>query len=187
MEYILASASPRRKELFSKIAPAFEVCAADIEEVLPSGMSVYNGPEYLAYKKAEHISKNAPDKLVVGADTAVFCDGVMLGKPKNREDAVRMLKLLSGKTHKVITGCAAFYQGRCLSFSEVTEVTFFELSDAEIENYAATGECDDKAGAYGVQGKGALLVKGINGDYYNVVGLPVARLSREIKKLIITG
>ena len=109
---------------------------------------------------------------------------MMLGKPEDESQAAEMLKLLSGRTHKVITGCSVFYKGQNISFSETTEVEFYRLTDTDINEYIATGEPMDKAGAYGIQGKGALLVKRINGDYYNVVGMPVGTLKQKLKMLL---
>jgi septum formation protein len=180
MNLILASASPRRKELLNKITDDFLCIPADIDETVPENEKAENAPEYLSLKKAEFIAESYPNSIVLGSDTGVFCDGVMLGKPCDRDDAVRMLKMLSGRTHSVITGCALVKGDKKVSFSCETKVTFYELSDMEIENYVSTGECDDKAGAYGIQGKGALLIKEIKGDYFNVVGLPVAMLYREL-------
>lgn len=181
-KYILASASPRRKELFEFIADKFDCISPDVEEIVPDNIPTYQSVEYLAKIKANFIAKDYSDTIVVGADTAVFADGKMLGKPKDKQDAFNMLKLLSGKTHLVITGCCVCIDDKEICFSEQTEVTFFELTDQEINDYIATNEPNDKAGAYGIQGKGRMLVKGINGDFYNVMGLPVARLNREIKK-----
>ncbi len=178
MNYILASASPRRKELFAQISKEFKILPSDIEEIIPENVEIEKVPEILAEQKAADIAKRYPDAIVIGADTGVFINGKMLGKPTDRKDAKAMLSLLSGNTHKVITGCSIQQGERKLNFSEVTEVTFYPLSDEEIENYVASGECDDKAGSYGIQGKGMLLVKEIKGDYFNVVGLPVARLNR---------
>lgn len=124
-----------------------------------------------------------PDDTVIGCDTGVFIDNQMIGKPKSDKAAFEILKLLSGKTHRVITGCAVYKGGRTVSFSQVTEVEFYKLTNAEIEEYIATGETSDKAGAYGIQGKGALLVKQIKGDYFNVVGLPVALLNKKLNEL----
>lgn len=178
-----SSASPRRKELLSFITTDFKIVPADIDETVENNVPLEKRPEYLAVKKALHISKNGYEKnIVIGCDTGVFVDGKMLGKPKNREDAENMLKLLSGRQHKVITGCCTVKNGVAKSFSNVTLVEFFELSDLEIEEYIATGEPFDKAGAYGIQGKGSLLVKKIDGDYFNVVGLPVSELNRILKK-----
>lgn len=184
MKYILASASPRRKELFANINTDFEILPSDIKEVIPPDVRIEKVPEILATQKAADVATRHPDALVIGADTGVFIDGKMLGKPKDRNDAVSMLHLLSGNTHKVITGCSIQYGSKRESFSEVTEVTFYSLSDEEIENYVNCGECDDKAGAYGIQGKGMLLVKEIKGDYFNVVGLPVGKLNRAIKEFL---
>ena len=117
--------------------------------------------------------------------TCVISEDRILGKPSSREDAFLMLKSLSGKTHLVITGCAIVKGGKEISFSEVTKVEFYPLADEEINAYLDTNEYCDKAGAYGIQGKGAVLVKGICGDYFNVVGLPVARLSRELKNFLL--
>lgn len=140
-------------------------------------------PNILPSKRHCIFQKNGYENdIVIGCDTGVFVDGKMLGKPKNREDAENMLKLLSGRQHKVITGCCTVKNGVAKSFSNVTLVEFFELSDSEIEEYIATGEPFDKAGAYGIQGKGSLLVKKIDGDYFNVVGLPVSELNRILKK-----
>ena len=146
---VLASASPRRKELLSFITTDFKIVPADIDETVENNVPLEKRPEYLAVKKALHISKNGYEKdIVIGCDTGVFVDGKMLGKPKNREDAENMLKLLSGRQHKVITGCCTVKNGVAKSFSNVTLVEFFELSDSEIEEYIATGEPFDKAGAY---------------------------------------
>jgi len=125
-----------------------------------------------------------PDTLVISADTAVIVDDVILGKPADREEAFKMLSALSGRTHLVVTGCSLFYKGKSVTFSEETKVTFYRLDDSEITSYIDTLDPFDKAGGYGIQTKGALLVKGIEGDYNNVVGLPVSRLYREISKFL---
>ena len=161
MKYILASASPRRRELFSNITENFEIIPSDIEEIIPEGIAIENAPELLAAQKAADIAAKYPDALVIGADTGVFIDGKMLGKPRNSEDALQMLRSLSGRTHQVITGCALQMGERKISFSEVTEVTFYPLKEQEIADYVATGEPNDKAGSYGIQGKGMVLVKRI--------------------------
>jgi len=177
---ILASQSPRRQELLKKITDGFLCIPADIDETVPCGIKTEKAPEYLALKKAEFIAEKYPRSIVLGSDTGVFLDGEMLGKPNDRNDAVRMLKMLSGRTHSVITGCAIVKGQEKITFSCETSVTFYELTEAEIQAYVSTGECDDKAGAYGIQGKGALLIKEIKGDYFNVVGLPVAQLYRAL-------
>lgn len=175
---ILASASPRRKELLGLITKEFKIIPSGVEETVPDGVPPEKQPEYLARLKAEDIAKKYPHGTVIGADTSVIIDDCVLGKPDGREQARAMLSRLSGRTHKVVTGCAVIKNGECRSFSSVTEVEFYPLEDKEIEEYIATGEPFDKAGAYGIQGKGGLLVKAIRGDWYNVVGLPVARLAR---------
>ena len=181
---ILASASPRRQELLKILFDDFAVEPADIDETVRKSIEIEQYPEYLAVKKARHIAeKHTPDDMVIGCDTGVFIDNLMLGKPSDENQAKEMLTLLSGRTHKVITGCCIMHKGRTVSFSKVTEVEFYRLTDKEIEEYIKTGEPMDKAGAYGIQSKGALLVKKINGDYFNVVGLPVAEMKQRIKLL----
>lgn len=180
---ILASASPRRKELLQLITDEFEVIPSDVDESVSKEISVDAIPQYLAEMKAEDIHKAHFDDVVIGCDTGVFIDGTMLGKPSSKENAFEMLRALSGRTHKVITGCAILYKSKKISFSCTTEVSFYELEDREISDYIETGEPMDKAGAYGIQGKGSLLVKGIDGDFFNVVGLPVSELSRQLKKI----
>lgn len=178
---ILASASPRRKELLSMIYSDFEVCVSEVEEIVPPDIAPLSSPEYLAKLKAMDVAKKYPDSLVIGADTSVFAGDKILGKPKNRNEAFDMLKLLSGNVHKVVTGCAVVKGNAHHSFSVTTEVEFYKLSDIEIWEYIDSGDPFDKAGGYGIQTGGVFFVKGINGDYNNVVGLPVAELSRQIK------
>ena len=179
MELVLASGSPRRLELLKLITEDFSVIPADCEEHFDSALSPEEAVKALARQKAESVSKKYPDKTVIGADTTVFCGETPLGKPKDTDDARRMLSMLSGKTHDVITAVAVARGGKTLkAFAEDTRVEFY--SEKEIKEYIETGEPMDKAGAYGIQGKGALIIKRINGDYYNVMGLPVARLSREL-------
>ena len=180
---ILASASPRRKELLSLISDDFKVAPSDCDESIPEDMPVCEFPEYIAREKAISVSKKFPPDTVIGADTGVFSGGKILGKPTDEENAREMLKELSGKTHKVVTGCAVVKNGICQSFSAETQVEFYSLTDNEIEAYILTGEPFDKAGAYGIQGKGSLFVKRIDGDYFNVVGLPIAKLKRFITKI----
>lgn len=178
---VLASASPRRKELLGIITENFKIVPSGVEETVPDGILPEKQPEYLASLKALNIAKKNPHDIVIGADTSVIIDNCVLGKPVGREEAKNMLRRLSGRTHKVVTGCAVIKNGECRSFSSVTEVEFYPLTDVEIEEYIATGEPFDKAGAYGIQGKGGLLVKAIRGDWFNVVGLPVAELARTLK------
>lgn len=192
---ILASASPRRREILSLLTDDFEVMAADtdereIEERLRSSgaAEVAKG---LAAAKARAVyemlgEERKRDSVVIGADTSVVCEDEILGKPSDKEDAVRMLTMLSGKVHSVITGVALISGGREAVFEEESKVEFYPLDGKQkalIEGYVSTDEPYDKAGAYGIQGKGALLVRKIEGDYLNIVGLPLSRLKRELDDL----
>ncbi len=182
MEIILASASPRRRELMKLITDDFTAVSVDADETLPEGIPPLFASEYLANIKALAASVKYPDKLVIGCDTTVIADGAILGKPADKEHCRGYMELLSGQTHQVATGCSLIYGGKTSSFTVVTDVTFRELSADEIEAYISTDEPYDKAGGYGIQGRGALLIEKINGDYFNVVGLPVSRLNQEIIK-----
>lgn len=180
---ILASNSPRRKELLRLITDDFRVEPAQVEETVESDIPLFEYPKYLARKKANHIFQDGhSNDMVIGCDTGVFADNMMLGKPKDSDDARRMLKMLSGKIHKVITGCCIISKKKEVAFSQISEVEFYPLTNSEIENYINTSEPYDKAGSYGIQGKGALLVKQICGDYFNIVGLPVALLNRRLQE-----
>ncbi len=181
---ILASKSPRRQELIRKITESFEVIVSEADEVLPENIQPEEAPVYLSQIKAEAVAALHPERVVIGADTVVILDGRVLGKPKDRDDAVKMLRELSGKVHTVVTGCSILLGERKRSFGERTRVEFYPLSDREIEEYVATGDPLDKAGAYGIQGKGSLFVKGIEGDFFNVMGLPVGRLNRELREFL---
>lgn len=181
---LLASESPRRRELMLLSEIPFTTAACFLDEVLDPELTIEEAVEKLAFQKAETVLKKRPDEFIIGADTIVVCDNEVLGKPKNAEDAKCMLQKLSGKTHKVITGVALVAEGVKECFHEVTEVTFYDLEEEEIEKYAKSKEPHDKAGAYAIQGKGMMFVKKINGDYYNVVGLPMARLFRHLKKYL---
>ena len=181
--YILASKSPRRQELIGHILSDFAVIVSDVEEILPDGTAPEDAPAYLAGIKARAVAQEHPDDVVIGADTVVILDGEVLGKPKDGDDAFHMLRALSGKAHTVITGCAIISNGEMTTFSDHTRVEFYPLSDREILDYIATGEPFDKAGAYGIQGRGCVLVKRIEGDFFNVMGLPVARLKREMERV----
>lgn len=184
MDIILASASPRRKKLLSMIYDNFRVIPSDIREYVPRNLEVEKCPEYLACAKTKEISMQYSKAFIIGCDTSVIIDGKILNKPRDTNDARKMMNMLSGKTHKVITGCCIYYHDKSKSFSVSTEVEFFKLTDGEIEQYVNTSEPYDKAGGYGIQSKGALFVKSINGDYYNIVGLPVSRLKREIDSFL---
>lgn len=179
---ILASASPRRRELMAKITESFEVIPSGANETVPEGITALDTAEYLARIKASDIAAKYKGRTVIGADTCVVAENEVLGKPKDKADAERMLKLLSGKTHKVVTGCAICEGERIASFTNITEVEFYPLSDAEIDEYINTSEPYDKAGGYGIQGGASLFVKSINGDYFNVVGFPISQLKRELIK-----
>ncbi len=176
MRIILASGSPRRRALLHDLGLTFEVYKPDVDE----SHSPDENPEDLCARlsclKAESGARKFPDAVVIAADTIVVIDGRILGKPVNREEACMMLTTLQGREHEVLTGLSVCLNGRVLTHVEHTRVKFRALTDAEIGAYVATGECDDKAGAYAVQGKGSLLIEGLHGDYFNVVGLPVCRL-----------
>lgn len=179
---ILASQSPRRRELLSLITEDFRIIPAKGEEVLPEKISPEKAVVLLSEQKADEVYRENRGEIIVAADTIVTIDGKILGKPRDEKDAFAILKTLSGRVHEVFTGvCVIFSNSEKEKFFESTKVEFYELSDEEIARYIKTGEPMDKAGAYGIQGKGALLVKRIDGDYYNVMGLPVAKLLRVLK------
>ena len=184
MKIILASQSPRRRELLSLITPDFEIDVPHGEEACPATLPLYERPQFLALEKAREVALRHLDDIIIAADTAVFCDDKMLGKPRDEKEAREMLSLLSGRTHVVITGCAVKSSKGEETFSVSTEVEFYPLDNDTIDWYVKTGEPLDKAGAYGIQGRGAVLVRGIKGDYFNVVGLPVAQLNLALKKSI---
>lgn len=176
---ILASQSPRRKELLGYIVDDFRVVPAKGEENIPNGTSPEQAVLLLSKQKAEEVSAEYKNEIVIAADTVVSVNGEIFGKPTNKRHAAEMLKMLSGKIHSVYTGvCVIFPNGAVENFAEETKVEFYPLSDKDIADYIATGDPMDKAGAYGIQGKGAVNVKGIVGDFYNVMGLPVGRLSK---------
>ncbi|MCH5298521.1 MAG: septum formation protein Maf [Ruminococcus sp.] len=183
-EVILASASPRRQELLKYIFDEFKIIPSDADETVGDEIPVDFRPELIASRKAVSVAADYPNSLVIGCDTAVIVDNIMLGKPADKADAVHMLKLLSGRKHKVITGCCLCLEGKEKKFSVITEVEFYPLCDSEIEKYIATDDWRDKAGAYGIQGAANLFVRGISGDYNNVVGLPCAELNRQIKEFL---
>lgn len=179
---ILASASPRRRELLGLITGNFKIIPAAGEENIPEGTAPEVAVRLLAEQKAEEIYSSNRGEVIIAADTIVAVGGEILGKPRDENHAAEMLKTLSGRRHSVFTGvCVIFADGSREVFAEETAVEFYPLSEREIADYVATGEPMDKAGAYGIQGRGALLVKGIVGDYYNVMGLPVGRLNAVLK------
>lgn len=181
---ILASASPRRREILAQAGFEFEVKTSDVTEVIDPALKPGELVMSLAFQKAQAVASLDADSVVIGADTVVVLDGKVLGKPRSEEDARQMLRHLSGRMHEVYTGVCLIFQEKTHSFFESTRVNFCELSDEQIAAYVATKEPMDKAGAYGIQGKGCILVEGIEGDYFNVVGFPASRFCREYKKFI---
>lgn len=178
---VLASKSPRRREILKNAGFEFTVRAGDADETLPGGISAENAVVYLAEVKAQAVNR-ASDELVLGADTVVVLDGKILGKPKDEKEAFTMLKSLSGRTHSVLTGVCALKDNDKVSFYEKTEVEFAALTDKEIADYIATKDCYDKAGSYGIQGYASRFITGIKGDYFNVVGLPLCKIYEKILK-----
>jgi septum formation protein len=173
---ILASASPRRRELLALIGIEHEVMPANIDETLLHGEMAVEHAERLALEKAQVIARQAPEAVIIAADTIVVIDGDILGKPRARDDAAAMLRRLSGRSHRVHTAVAVAAGGRAESAVESVDVTFRTLTDEEIAAYIATGEPMDKAGAYGIQGYGATIVERVDGDYFSVMGLGLRRL-----------
>jgi septum formation protein len=180
---ILASSSPRRKMLLQNLNVTFDVSNSEVDESFSPDLSPDEIVMELAERKAQAVFQDHPDAYVIGSDTIVVFQGQILHKPDNEADAIDKLKKLSGKQHEVYTGVSILSPHGCKRFFEKTEVLFWELTDDEILSYVQSGEPLDKAGAYGIQGLGSMLVKNIHGDYYAVVGLPVSRTVRELKKL----
>ena len=183
MEIILASKSPRRQELLRNIGiKDFNIVPSASDETIPEGFQPSEVVRLLSMCKAESVSKAVSDEdLIIAADTLVYLDNKPLGKPKNEDDAVSMLKRLSGKRHSVLTGIAVIRGDIKISAHEETFVYFRDLSETEIVSYVKTGEPLDKAGAYGIQGLGSVLISKIDGDYFNVVGLPLQKLYSVLK------
>ncbi len=175
MQLILASASPRRKALLSLFHLPFTVRAADIDETMDPEKPPFDEVARVSRSKALAVSRGEED-IVIAADTIVVCQGKVLGKPHSEKEAAAMLRLLSGRDHQVMTGCTILYRDRAETFTEVTSLHFRSLSEKEIQKYVQSGEPMDKAGAYGIQGGAALFCEKLEGDYYNVMGLPVCRL-----------
>lgn len=182
MKIILASASPRRKELLTLAGIEYDVVVSQCEEILPDGITPDKAVEELAKQKAEDVFSRNSDAMVIAADTVVALGNTILGKPKDEDDAFNMLSSLSGRRHTVYTGVCIKTKDKTDIFHVATEVEFYDLTEKEIRDYIATKEPMDKAGAYGIQGKGFVLVKGIHGDYFNVVGLPLAETVRHLNK-----
>ena len=182
---ILASNSPRRKELLAGLGVDYEVrTLPDVDESYPETLQGADIPLYIAKEKADaYVAMMQPGELMITADTIVWLDGKVLGKPRDREDALQMLRTMSGRTHEVFTGVCITTTDWQRSFTAQTEVRFATLSEEEIAYYVDNFQPMDKAGAYGIQGKCAIYIEGIEGDYNNVVGLPVARIYKELQKL----
>ncbi len=191
IKYVLASASPRRQELFKFICDKFEIITSDVEEksdfkVFLEQFSADETAEMSAVQKALDVKMQLEGEfLVIACDTVVICEGKILGKPKSRENAKEMLRFLSGKTHQVVTGVCIASAKRTMSFSQKTDVVFYELKDEEIDKYLMIDEYKDKAGSYAVQGFASLFVKEIRGDYFNIVGLPISLLNKKIAEFLL--
>lgn len=184
MKIILASNSPRRKELLGLTKYDFTIKTKEVEEKLDKTLPVTKQIENIAYSKAKEVAKEHNDSLVIGADTVVVVNNQILGKPKDKDDARRMMELLQNNTHQVITGVALCYNDNVELFHEITDVEFYPMSKEEIEDYINLDDIYDKAGAYAIQGDAALYIKKINGDYYNVMGLPIAKLYKKINEIV---
>ena len=182
MNVILASQSPRRRELLGLTGLPFVVRAADIDETMDPGKAPFDEVARVSRLKAEAVARK-PEDVVIAADTIVVCEGEVLGKPRNEADAFRILSLLSGRHHEVMTGMTVVCGDKVITHTEVTKIHFRELHPEEIRAYIASGEPMDKAGAYGIQGGAALFADEMVGDYYNVMGLPVCRLAVILRSL----
>ncbi len=186
MQLILASASPRRRELLALFGIPFAVRVADIDETMDLNKPPFEEVGRVSKGKALAVPREEGD-VVIAADTIVVCEGKVLGKPRSEEEAKEMLRLLSGRDHQVMTGCTVLCGDQQETFVEVTDLHFRELSEKEIERYVASKEPMDKAGAYGIQGGAALFCQRMVGDYYNVMGLPVCRLGETLKRMAPEG
>ena len=182
MKLILASQSPRRKELLGLLGLAFEIKVPCADETMLPGADPAQQVAEVSRRKALATQAEKED-VIIAADTIVVCDGQILGKPRDREDACRMLKMLSGRAHQVMTGLTVRQGDKMESCTEITQVYFRRLSNREIEDYVASGEPMDKAGAYGCQGRASLFVEKLEGDFFNVMGLPLCRLGLMLKEL----
>lgn len=185
--FILASASPRRAEILRNAGFEFEIIVSDADEALPSDISAAEAVRMLSGIKAESVCRRNKGAVVLGCDTVVSLDGRILGKPKDEKQAFEMLCALSGRVHKVYTGVTVTDAERTESFVSETQVEFYPLSGETIASYLATGEPSDKAGAYGIQGFGSVLVKRINGDYFSVMGLPINESARLLSEFGVIG
>lgn len=179
---ILASQSPRRRELLKLMGIPFTTVNPNVDEIINPNVSLEIAIEELAYIKAQDVLSRYPEANIISADTIVVCEHEVMGKPVDEEDAIRMLKQLSGKKHEVITGVCLLNSEKEIRFHTKTLVEFYPFDEELVKAYVHSKEPLDKAGAYGIQDKGALLVKGIEGDYYTVMGLPISELYRALKK-----
>jgi len=182
MNVILASQSPRRKELMGLFHIPFIIRVPDADETMDPALSPADAVGLVSRRKAEAVKRNADD-LVIAADTIVVCNGQILGKPRDEDDASQMLHLLSGRDHQVMTGMTVLRGDVCKTVTEITDIHFRPLTDREINAYIRTGEPMDKAGSYGIQGGAALFAQRLCGDYYNVMGLPVCRLGQLLREI----
>ena len=185
--FIVASGSPRRKELLSAAGYSFDIIPSEADETLPKGIHASDAVALLSKRKALSVSKENPGAVVLGCDTVVSLGGKILGKPKNRAEAFSMLSSLSGKEHEVFTGVFITDGEKEKGFVSRTKVGFYPLSKETIESYIETGEPSDKAGSYGIQGFGSVLVKKIDGDYFTVMGLPINECARVLSSFGIHG
>lgn len=181
---ILASASPSRKMLLEQAGLDFEVVVSGVDETVPSDYTPAQTVEALAQRKGQTVQALRPEAPIIAADSVVSIDGLILGKPKDDEAAKATLRRLSGRTHELITGVCLLINGQMDLFHQVTRVTFYPLTEEEIAEYVALGESRGRAGAYGIEGIGVVLVQSIQGDYPNIVGLPVAETIRRLHKLL---
>lgn len=185
--FILASQSPRRKQLLEQVNLSFSIKPSYVEEVVNEGDSPEDVVVSLAYQKANDVFSRFPDATVLGADTIVVIDGDILGKPKDETEATEMLHRLSGRTHQVFTGVSIINKHLTDSFYVRSDVTFYPLTEEDIAAYLLTKDSYDKAGAYGIQGVGATLVEKIHGDFFAIMGLPISRVVRALRKFHITS
>lgn len=181
MKLVLASKSPRRSEILKNAGFDFIIRTADADETIAEGTNPEDAVVMLAARKAMAVERNE-EEIVLGADTIVVLDDKILGKPKDREDAFNMLRSLSGRVHSVFTGVCAISDKGSMTFAEETKVEFYPLTDEEINVYIDSNDCYDKAGSYGIQGLASKFIRGINGDYFNVVGLPISAVYKKILK-----
>ena len=181
---VLASSSPSRKMLLEQAGLSFDVVVSGVDETVPSGYTPAQTVETLARRKGEAVLPLCPDRPIIAADSVVSIDGLILGKPKDDQAARETLRRLSGRTHEIFTGVCLLAEGKTDVFHMSTQVTFYPLTEEEIAEYVAMGESRGRAGAYGIEGIGVVLVQSIQGDYANIVGLPVAETIRRLHKLL---